>query len=108
MISLQELEERIEEESVDLPIPRSRQKESKVKLSREPRSRREEVLEEFDRKILWEMKSIVRDRRAYYALANDVWRIKGETTFVSTLRQIEKNHKLFPRYVIAVLNKILK
>ena len=107
-MDLQQLQDLMDEEQQSLPIPRSRQKESKVKLSREPRSRREEVLEEFDRKILWEMKSIVRDRRAYYALANSVWSSKGETTFVSTLRQIEKNHKLFPRYIIKVLQVKLK
>src|SRR3990167_6366011 len=107
-MDLQQIQDLIDEEQQSLPITRNRQERPKVKLSREPRSRREEVLEEFDRKILWEMKSIARDRRAYYALANSVWSSKGETTFVSTLRQIEKNHKLFPRYIIAVLSRKLK
>ncbi len=108
MISLQELQERIEEENNELPVPRSRQITKKVKLSREPRTYNEEQLEEFYRKIVWTNSSFVRDSRAYFALCNKVKKLKGESTLIGTLRQIEKNGKLFPNYVIAVLSRILK
>lgn len=106
-MDLQEIQDLMEEETSSLPIPRSPEK-PKVQLSREPRTWNEEQLEEFYRKIKWINKDFVRDSRAYFALSNAVKKKHGESTLIGTLRGIEKNNKLFPRYVLAVLRIKLK
>lgn len=97
-----------ETEFESLPIPRNRQEKPKVKLSREPRTWGEEQLEVYYRSILWNNPTFVRDSRAFYALANKVKKEKGEATLISVLRYCQEKGKLFPRYIIAVLNAKLK